>query len=357
MPKLTSDSAIFKNDDFCALRDFLSAYTKRAYFVGGCVRDALLGQECYDYDIEIYDIKPEIFDEIMTRLGAKGVGKSFFVYKYKSFDLALARSENKVGAGHRGFNVRVCNDEKIASSRRDFTINALMCNIFTGEILDFWGGVNDLKARTLRIVSEKTFSEDSLRVLRAVQFSSRFGLKVDKNSLEIMKKIDISDLSSERIRIELSKLFRADSVILGLKLLSELGLDLKLFKAKFSLNFIKTAQAHKNITNSEFSVPYDIFCAFGTLIFGFESVKKQPILKRCSPKKLLEIALKMPLKNFLGINTKARKNLALRLGVWDERLKINLDEKELKKMDEKSRNLAIKKAKEMAINSALKALK
>lgn len=352
-----SDLAIFKNDDFKVLRAFLSEFTKRAYFVGGCVRDALLGRPCYDYDIEIYDILPELFDKIMIELGAKGVGKSFFVYKYKNFDLALARSESKVGQGHRGFKVRVCGDERLASLRRDFTINAIMCNIFTGEILDFHNGLNDLKNKTLKIVSKNTFIEDSLRVLRAVQFVSRFDLKVDKSSLEIMRKIDISDLSSERIRVELSKLFAAKSVIFGLELLRTLGLDKKIFGVKFSKNFSQKAQAHKNITNSEFSVPYDIFCDYGASFFGFESVKKQPILKRCSAKKLLEIALKMPLKNFLGINTKERKNLALKLGVWNEKLKIILDEKELKKMDEKSRIIAIKEAKNQAINSALKALK
>ncbi len=352
-----SDLAIFKNDDFCVLRDFLAKYTKRAYFVGGCVRDAFLNRPCYDYDIEIYDISPENFHKIMSGLGAKGVGKSFFVYKYKNFDLALARSESKISSGHRGFEVRVCNDEKIASSRRDFTINALMCDIFTAEILDFWGGVNDIKSRTLRIVSAKTFSEDSLRVLRAVQFVSRFGLKVEKNSLEVMKKIDISDLSTERIRTELVKLFSADSVILGLKLLSELGLDLKIFGAKFSLNFIKMAQAHKKITKSEFCVPYDIFCHFGSCFYGFEWLKKQPILKKSTAKNLLKIALKMPLKNCLAINTKARKELALRLNVWDEKLKIDLDEKILKNLSPKEREKMIKKAKQRAINNALKALK
>lgn len=357
MLKPTSDLAIFKNNDFQALRDFLLAYTKRAYFVGGCVRDALLNRPCYDFDIEIYDISPEDFDKIMTKLGAKGVGKSFFVYKYKNFDLALARSESKISSGHRGFEVRVCNDERLASLRRDFTINAIMCNIFTGEILDFWGGMDDIKNCTLRIVSAKTFSEDSLRVLRAAQFISRFGLKAEKNSLELMKNIDISDLSAERIRIELVKLFSADSAILGLKFLSELGLDLKLFGAKFSLNFIKKAQAHKNITKSEFCVPYDIYCQFGSCFCGFEWLKKQPILKKCTAKNLLKIALKMPLQNCLAINTKTRKELALRLNVWDKKLKVNLDEKILKNLNTKEREKMIKNAKQIAINNALKALK
>ena len=75
------DYPICKNSDFAELKALLAPYTKKAYFVGGCVRDSLLGLACYDYDIEIYGISPDDFDTLMRGHGGVGVGKSFFVYK------------------------------------------------------------------------------------------------------------------------------------------------------------------------------------------------------------------------------------------------------------------------------------
>ena len=98
----------------------LKPYTKRAYLVGGAVRDILMNKTPTDFDIEIYDITPQEFEKIMDKINAKGVGKSFFVYKYKNFDLSLPRIENKTGHGHKGFSVKLTNDEKTASLRRDF---------------------------------------------------------------------------------------------------------------------------------------------------------------------------------------------------------------------------------------------
>ena len=77
------------------LKNYLAPYTKRVYIVGGSVRDMLLDIKVKDLDIEVYDIEPEIFDEIMSKLGAVGVGKSFFVYKWSGFDISLPRLEKK----------------------------------------------------------------------------------------------------------------------------------------------------------------------------------------------------------------------------------------------------------------------
>lgn len=111
------------------IKKLLHPYTQRAYFVGGCVRDAYLNisqENIFDIDIEVYDIPPKDFDELMKKLGAQGVGKSFFVYKYKDIDLALPRIERKVGVGHKAFEVAIAKDEQEASKRRDFTMNSLM---------------------------------------------------------------------------------------------------------------------------------------------------------------------------------------------------------------------------------------
>lgn len=112
-----------------------------------------------DIDIEVYDIDENKFVNLMEKLGAKGVGKSFFVYKFGNFDISLPRTESKISSGHKGFSVALTNNEKTASKRRDFTINSIMRNIFTGEILDFYGGTSDLLARILRVVDTKNLAK------------------------------------------------------------------------------------------------------------------------------------------------------------------------------------------------------
>ena len=96
----------------------LRPYTKRAYLVGGSVRDMCLNMPLHDLDIEVYDISPERFEALMCESGAVGVGKSFFVYKLGDIDFSLPRIERKSGVGHAAFDVEVCNDEKEASKRR-----------------------------------------------------------------------------------------------------------------------------------------------------------------------------------------------------------------------------------------------
>ena len=170
-------SKICKNKNLKWLRDFLTPHTKRAYIVGGCVRDAMLGKKISDFDVEIYGIDPAKFDALMAQIGACGVGKNYFVYKFKNFDLSLPRTENKTGEGHKAFEVSYADDERAASLRRDFTVNAMMINIFDGSFLDFYGGERDLKRGILRHIDDEKFAEDSLRVLRAVQFSARLNFR------------------------------------------------------------------------------------------------------------------------------------------------------------------------------------
>ena len=121
-----------------------------AYFVGGYVRDSILDIPNKDIDIEIHGIKPEILKNILSELGdIQTIGNAFGIYNLKGYDLdiALPRKERCIGTGHKDFEVYV--DPYIgthaAARRRDFTINALMKNILTGEIVDEFNGLNDLK--------------------------------------------------------------------------------------------------------------------------------------------------------------------------------------------------------------------
>ncbi|WP_201353346.1 CCA tRNA nucleotidyltransferase [Hydrogenimonas urashimensis] len=198
--------------------DFFSIHypNVRLYLVGGAVRDMVMGREICDLDIECFGIDPETFDSALQRLGAKGVGKSFFVYKYGHIDIALPRIERKVGEGHRGFAVSLAKDTKEASRRRDFTMNALMLDLRTGEIVDHWGGLEDIRKKVIRVVDPEKFVEDSLRVLRAMQFSARLKFRIEKKSRDLMRSMPLDDLTPERIFWEFEKMFKAPWLHYGL---------------------------------------------------------------------------------------------------------------------------------------------
>jgi tRNA nucleotidyltransferase (CCA-adding enzyme) len=215
----------------------------RLYLVGGAVRDMVMGREIHDLDIECFNIDPDRFDEAMRRLGAKGVGKSFFVYKYGDIDLALPRIERKTGRGHRGFTVALAHDTKEASRRRDFTMNALMLDLHTGAIVDHWGGLEDIKNRLIRVVDAEKFVEDSLRVLRAMQFAARLKFRIEPQSRKLMCAMDLSDLTPERIFWEFEKMFHAPWLHYGLFVLDDLHIDAKLLGFTFGrASFIKMAR-------------------------------------------------------------------------------------------------------------------
>lgn len=319
---------------FLEIKSTLSKYTKRAYFVGGCVRDIYLNNHTNDYDIEIYDVSPEQMEEIAKELKALGVGKSFFVYKKENYDLALARTEKKVGNLHTDFQVTVENDEYKGSLRRDFCMNAIMINIFNQKILDLHGGIDDCKNKKIRIVNYETFCEDSLRVLRFIQFIARFKLKTNKNDLNYLKNIDITNLSNDRISAELIKLFNAKYPEIGLYYLYKLELfetcfGFKVDKKTFLSVLIKIKN-NKNLICKEkrFALFFYYFINYFNNFYNKLQFKKklaflktEPKLKKISDYELCKVATKMPLKEWLGLN----KEIIIRaktLGLYDKKLKI-----------------------------------
>ena len=185
-----------------------------AYFVGGYVRDKLLGiadnNEKMDIDIEVHGVIPKKLEEIIDAVGVRlNIGESFGIYSIKgsNIDIALPRKEKLRGKGHRDFDVIADPfiGTKKAAERRDFTVNALMENILTGEIIDHFGGRDDLKNKILRHVNDDTFCEDPLRVLRLSQFSARFLFEVSESTIKLCKSIRLDALSKERIFGELEK--------------------------------------------------------------------------------------------------------------------------------------------------------
>jgi tRNA nucleotidyltransferase (CCA-adding enzyme) len=206
----------------------------RALLVGGCVRDALMGNEPKDWDLEVYQLAPEQLREILDRFGSvNAVGEAFTVYKLgHDLDVSIPRRERKSGRGHRAFVIEGDPEMGVAEAarRRDFTINAILQDPLTGELIDPYGGRADIEARVLRAVSAETFVEDSLRVLRAAQFAARFEFEIAPETVELCRAMDLSDLPAERVWGELEKLLlRAPRPSVGLTWLKELGAVEKVF--------------------------------------------------------------------------------------------------------------------------------
>jgi tRNA nucleotidyltransferase (CCA-adding enzyme) len=185
---------------------------KRAFLVGGCVRDALLGLPTgKDFDVEVFGVDYDSLLKGLSRWGRTDlVGRSFGVVKLTtgsgiSYDFALPRKDSKVAPGHKGFSVEF--DPQItpreAAARRDFTINSMLYDPRTREVIDYFGGAEDLKNRVLRHTSA-AFVEDPLRVLRGMQFAGRFNLQAASETIALSRKIKSSfpELAVERVREE-----------------------------------------------------------------------------------------------------------------------------------------------------------
>ena len=182
----------------------------RTYYVGGCVRDGLLGRDNKDIDIEVHGIPVQTLEHILDSLGERlTMGASFGIMglRHYELDIAMPRSETATGRGHKDFEVFVdpfLGAEK-AARRRDFTMNALMQDVLTGEILDFFGGREDMRRGLLRHVDDSSFGEDPLRVLRAAQFAARFGFAVADETRMLSARMVLAALPGERVMGELEK--------------------------------------------------------------------------------------------------------------------------------------------------------
>lgn len=180
------------------------------YYIGGYVRDKLRQKDNKDIDIEIHGIYPKQLEKILDDLGERiAIGESFGIYNLRGYeiDIAMPRKEENRGTGHKDFDV--CVDPFIgtykAAMRRDFTMNALMEDVLTGEIVDHFGGVNDIKSGMIRHINDETFAEDPLRVLRAAQFAARFNYSIADETIALCSRMKLTALPKERIMGELEK--------------------------------------------------------------------------------------------------------------------------------------------------------
>lgn len=203
--------------------------------VGGFVRDAILGRESHDIDIELYNLNSFIYLETLLKSfgSANSVGKSFGVcklnYKNLELDFSLPRRDSKIDKGHQGFHIELDTslDFKIAASRRDFTINAIGYDVKNQKFLDPFHGIEDIKKAYLRAVDLKKFDEDPLRVLRAIMFHARFQFQLENKLFlkckDMMQKNVLQELPRERIFQEMKKiLLQSKKPSLGFLLLKQL---------------------------------------------------------------------------------------------------------------------------------------
>ena len=209
----------------------------RALLVGGFVRDALLGRETDDADVEVYGLPADALEALLTRSfpdRVNTVGRAFGIFRVAlapglDLDVSLPRTESKTGTGHRGFAVH--GDPSLpfeeASRRRDFTVNALACDLATGDLLDAHDGLADLAKGRLRAVDRRTFPEDPLRVWRAFQLAARLGFTLERATAKLIHDMvargEVAELSRERVTEELRKLLSAPRPSIGLTLALESG--------------------------------------------------------------------------------------------------------------------------------------
>src|ERR1043166_7180922 len=204
----------------------------RALFVGGWVRDKLMGRDSKNIDIEVFGLPPDRVKSILESIGrVDEVGASFQVFKSGDVDVSLPRRDSKSGRGHRGFEVTGAPSMSIeeATRRRDFRINAILWDPLTEEYLDPFDGRGDLGRRLLRVVDAQTFSDDSLRALRAIQFAARFEFALDDEAKALCRAMPLDDLPAERVWSEVEKLLLARKPSVGFALALELGIVEKLW--------------------------------------------------------------------------------------------------------------------------------
>ena len=188
----------------------IAAHGGRAYLVGGCVRDRLLGIPSLDIDCEVHGMEQSALYALLASFGEVDTsGERFGVYTLKEydFDFALPRVERLTGSAHTDFEVTPIPtlSPREAAARRDFTVNAIMMDALTNDLIDPYGGAEDLKNGVLRAVPGGKFCEDPLRVLRGAQFASRFSLTPDAETLAMMRRMPLHGLSAQRVLSETKK--------------------------------------------------------------------------------------------------------------------------------------------------------
>ena len=210
----------------------LSKYKGRSILVGGAVRDHCMGEKnSKDLDVEIFGVEQKIIESVLQKFGQIFyVGKNFGVLKLKTskaeYDFSLPRHDNKIDEGHRGFLTVTDSNMSFedASSRRDFTVNSIGYDLLKQKYLDPFNGLEDLRNGIIRHIGP-SFSEDPLRVLRAMQLSARLEFEIAPQTIKVCRQLKLSELSKERIFEEFRKLLlKAKTPSIGFEAARKMGI-------------------------------------------------------------------------------------------------------------------------------------
>lgn len=197
----------------------------KAFIVGGCVRDILVGKKPEDWDIST-SAKPNEVKELFNKTYDTGIkhGTVTLIFNAQKYEVTTFRKEGKYINSRRPKNVYYTDDLHIDLARRDFTVNAIAVDI-EGNILDIFNGVSDISDKIIRCVGnpDERFSEDALRLLRAIRFSCQLDFTIETSTFRALKKNSklISNISFERIRDEFNLILLSNNIQKGIYLLRE----------------------------------------------------------------------------------------------------------------------------------------
>lgn len=218
----------------------------RLYLVGGAVRDELLGKTTHDEDYCITGLSSSEFKSIFPNAHVRG--KSFEVFDIDGREFAIARIESKNGKGHKEFSIETNKNITIEQdlARRDITINAIAKDILTEEIIDPFGGIEDINKRIIRATTEH-FKEDPLRVYRVARFSAEFNFEVEDNTINMMKQLknELDTLSKERVFTEFSKALKTNKPSIFFNILKKAEvLDIHFKEIKNLISVVQPIKYH-----------------------------------------------------------------------------------------------------------------
>ena len=216
------------------------------YMVGGCVRDAFLDLPIKDVDLVVENLSLSNIQDLLSSFGRVDiVGKSFSVIKFtpnlhdgEPFDIAIPRIDKKIGDGHKGFEVITDGVNLLKDlERRDFTINSIAFDINELKLIDPFNGINDLNNCIIKATNKKAFTEDPLRIIRGIQFASRFKFNICDETFLLMKENSklVSEISGERIFEEFQKIIhKKGDVNIAFDLIKDINLDQVFFNNKMT---------------------------------------------------------------------------------------------------------------------------
>lgn len=215
------DNKIFK------VLEILNEKGYEAYFVGGFPRDLYMGKTTIDYDITT-NATPKEIKEIFDNIKSVNYGCVKFEYEGNTFEATTYRKDLKYKDNRKPVEIEYINDLKVDILRRDFTINTICLNS-KGEYLDYLNGRGDIDNKIIKVVgnTNKKIKEDALRILRAVRFATTLNFKLAKELESAIKEYGylVSELSCDRKKQELDKIFSSNNFDYGIKLIRDLNLE------------------------------------------------------------------------------------------------------------------------------------